>query len=1203
MRTDQIFIDRYRESLRSVDPRSADLPPESSRALALTELCLHFLSQWLPDEDSFSVPFLMLGYPVLLGSALNHPGVKPALAALRHTAYRYRSFPVWLEACRQHKEFPETFRCYDVVNRRPVPRKSAPEQLVNLLTAQLQAPTPWVQRRLLSADPGEARVRVNRGRTLLAYQVPAVTAQDRAVQKHALSPRKGNLPIQISLDDMKAIAQAVDQREASKDWPLSLPRLNLEKRLENLNIEGVQPGLFDGRTLTLDGAVHLVGMLSSGKSTLVMGLLFALTLGGTGKRIAVLVSDTIQGATLAARLRKHGVKATVLSSLYNRERHLSAIHWQQGLTRQGNSLLALGDIAQSFSAACPLDGLQAEPIAVRGDKTSAWFPAFKEKQCHRILQKVPSDEVGMDQEDYDEQTEDVQGRSCPLWKCCPAQEQQRSAVDAQVLIMTPQAFLHMAPDKWTSDHHLTMPELLQYIVDLVIIDEVDGVQKVLDDSFAPRSPIMGDERDVYAPSIGMRTSEALRERSGAQFRRATNARWQSNFHTFFRLIGVIYALLQNERSQLRPFFANNPFTAASILYELWRKRHSERELSAMTFDNPEFERKFLQFIKVATSITKFSRSSSAGQDEADEEIGAEDETSADSDDGEFRAAIDGLQEIARQVIVSDYYDNLIEPIVSMLDGPLALFRVSTQRIEAEGSKNKAGKAGYIDSRTNALAILLAVVTELALTHYNWLIKVQPGVARDFGIDEAELLSQANNLIKHYRTLLPSNPAGAVFGLLYDEPPDEKWSELGGKLTLINHLGVGRYLVAHLHDLLLDEGQTGPHVLMLSGTSWAGGSQRRRDPTGKFIDAASPIFDVQVPVKGILLQPVAELDAIAKSVFALVNIRTSEGKQVRVSGKPERERRQTLRFIAERLAIRRDDLNIFAERWHRMALRWGAGEIENRRRALLVVHSYADAVAVADTLMITLEAQGYSDWRVLCLSRDRADDTGGDSPFKPMRARELPRSLIERFGEEPENSILVAPIQIVARGHNILNSQGKAAISSIYFLHRPHPRPDDLGPIIGRLNRYALERFTSGTKLSTSKAEDTLSVRARRMRYAASNIVRYSLDNRSGYSGLSAEYKAQFAWDMITPIWQTVGRGIRGGCPVFIGFVDRQFAPLSFDGGEGAKDTGHSSALVQAMHQLTLAMDPTGNPTEYKVAQLLYGPFCEALRKTEGLIHG
>ena len=1190
MRSDREFVAEYRKALAAVDPSTGgNLDIERVRTLAQTELCLSYLHRFLPEEPVRTVPFLMMGYSKLLNGAADGEAVS-RMMTLRHLCARFGSVSAWVDATVQYGCMPETIRCFDLREHRAVLRNAAPESLHSLLDRWLLTTVPWTQRKIQVAGPGEATVIMDRGHTKLSYMIPTIPAEKMQVRKHALSRRSVNPPIRIGLKELLAIAEQVDAREAMQGWPReSLPPLGLVGRLKKLHPQGIDGGFFDGKTFTIDGTTHVAGMLSSGKSTFVLAVLFALVLGGSGKRIATLVTDTIHGATLAARLRRHGVRATVLASLRNRPKHLHSIHWQRSLDATGWSLSSLGDLADGFSTACPLDGAQPDPEIVEGSEQGKWrFPEFPEKQCHRLYQKAPPDE---DEEasNPDDVGENGRAQSCPLWACCPAQEQQRSSVDAQVVIMTPQAFVHITPDKWTTDNHLSIPELLQYTFDLVIVDEVDGVQKVLDEVFAPRSPIMGDEWNVYAPSIGLRSSEALRVRSGAQFRKPVNAKWQSNFFTFFRLIGTIYAILQNEREGLRLFYENTPFTAGSILYDLWRRRNLATGMAKddLTFENPGFEREFLELVKVAGAIRRYTRASSIAEDDPDDG-----EPSGPSfNDERFGAAANALRDLARQTLVTDYYDALVPDVEEMMDGPLAVFDAA----RADGPNKER-----LDRRSNALALLLATVTELALSHYNWLIKTQSAIARDFDIDDGHLLGQTNSLLKHYRTLLPSNPAGSAFGLFYDDPPNEKRTDMGGKLTLISHLGVGRHLLTHLHDLLIAEGQAGPHVLMLSGTSWAGGSNRRPNPkTGKPMDAASPSFDVQVPVKGVLVQPKAELEAIKHSVFSLVDVRDDEARQIRISGQSQGDRRTNLAIIAERFAARRDGLNRFEDDWRKMGLRWAkwsASAIDDRRRALLVTNSYADATVVAEALMAALEANGYADWKVSCLVRDRADDAANDD-LRVTRARSMPRSLVERFGLESEMSVLVAPMQIVARGHNILNGQGKAAISSIYFLHRPHPRPDDLGPTIGRLNRFAQERFDEGVK---GEPGDGVSTKARRIRYAANEIVRYGLEaGRFGYRSLPPEFKAQFAWDMLAPIWQTIGRGIRGGSPVFIGFVDYAFAPLSFDGDEHG-DSPNSSALVQSLHQLKQAMDAKTNRTEHDVARLLYKPFYDALSKTEGL---
>lgn len=294
-------------------------------------------------------------------------------------------------------------------------------------------------------------------------------------------------------------------------------------------------------------------------------------------------------------------------------------------------------------------------------------------------------------------------------------------------------------------------------------------------------------------------------------------------------------------------------------------------------------------------------------------------------------------------------------------------------------------------------------------------------------------------------------------------------------------------------------------------------------------------------------------------------------------------------------ISRDDL--IERHWDESEQLWGQERLRCRRRALLVVNSYADAATTSNALVRSVRRdQGAQHWRVFCLRRDgnEEDDETRRETLDPDVAP-LMRSAVESFGHEAEHSILVAPIQVVSRGYNILNPNGKAAISSIYFLHRPHPRPDDLSSLIGRLNRLAIDAFdASGFEPERSVADAVL-----RVRRIATGILRESLGRSQQYSTLSEEYKAQFAWDLLTQLWQAIGRGLRGGAPVFVGFVDAAFADRSF---EGHADTPANSALVQAIRQLELAMRcPESRSGE--IATFLYRPFLEALKRTRRLNHG
>ncbi len=1191
MRTDQDFREGYRALTAALTPGAlpADLP-----LLGLIELCLTALAEHLPTASIHVLPVLMTGYTSLATEVTDVPAFHATVASLRHLCGRFGSPAAWLEACQTHAGFPEVLRCYDLQAERPVRRAAAPPGVLQHLRDTLRRPVPWARHDLRVAVPGPARIERDHNRTVRAYEIPALPHALPAVAQHTLLRRSERAPLQVSLTQLRAIAREVDAREAAPDWPDDLPPLHLAERLDkSSHLEGLSPDFFADDTLTLAGVTHVVGMLSSGKSTLVMGLIFALAQQNPGPRLAVIVTDTLQGATLSARLRRHGIPATVLASLSNRERHLDAIHWRQSRGSRYGDLAALGELGADFGVGCPLDGLQtADPELIQGDADGGPFPLFAEKPCHKIKQSVarntprPSSRPGA--RGADEGAE----RSCPFWPACPAQGQQRAAVAARVLIMTPQAFLYVMPDQWTLEEQISLPELLQYTVDLVICDEVDAVQQTLDAAFVPVAPIMGREGNNYTPAVTTQAWAAIQNRSGAQFKKPLNCRWTNNFGELNRQVGHLYAIVQNEAAFLHDVYLNTPFSGVGLLDFLRRRAQAARTGAPLT---PLGDGEFRELTQVASAIGERRPRGARAATDAAESLPA-------LTDAALRQAALALQEIGINALLAEDYRDLLPDVEAALGDRLQAFCILSPEERQGLAADEDGAApgpGVAKRRKNALILLLAVVAEVALDRYHWLIKAQPAVAGDFdfGGDGPPLL--ADRLIKQYRNLLPGNPAGSIFGLLYDEPSPERAREQGGTLSMLNHLGVGRFLLTHLHDLLRGEGQAGPHVLMLSGTSWAGGSGRRAVPgCQRPIDSASPTFDVQVPVAGVLIQPPSELAAIRDSRFALVPIRQPDGSQVVISGAGLSQRRGRLIYIAERFAIPQDGLNLLEQQWQRLATVWSEASLQDRRRALLVVNSYADAAVVADTLHQALPSPA---WRVYCLEQDQRDGAARTTAGQHGASR-LPRSLIEAFGRTPEHSVLVAPLQIVARGHNILNEQRKAAIAAIYFLHRPHPRPDDFSATIGRLNRLALEIYAHG--LAPLPTPEDLGSRAQRMRRQASRLVRRSLECRGGYSSLPTEFKAQFAWDMLTPLWQTIGRGIRGGCPVFCGFVDAKFAPRSFAWQEGLPwDDGHSSPLVQALQQLRLAMDPTTNPREYRVARLLYAPFFDALNSTEGLKHG
>lgn len=117
--------------------------------------------------------------------------------------------------------------------------------------------------------------------------------------------------------------------------------------------------------------------------------------------------------------------------------------------------------------------------------------------------------------------------------------------------------------------------------------------------------------------------------------------------------------------------------------------------------------------------------------------------------------------------------------------------------------------------------------------------------------------------------------------------------------------------------------------------------------------------------------------------------------------------------------------------------------EDRERILLLLNSYEQCEWAFDRLR---DVWVGNKSLLLPLKRPDEEDTYG-----------IFRSDIEDFASTGKK-ILIAPMQAIGRGYNILNPNGKAAFGAIYFLTRPMPAPADTQVLAAEMNRLTLEWF-------------------------------------------------------------------------------------------------------------------------------------------------
>ncbi|AZZ95341.1 hypothetical protein EUZ85_02395 [Hahella sp. KA22] len=1139
MRNGKDFYDQYRDlSLLRTD----NISRYALRDIAITDLCLHFLAQYVPTESPQTIPFMLQGHlEHFIGSSARAP-----LFNLRQLAGNFCSRLAWRKALGLF-ESAKNSAAYKLANGQVIANESAPQALVQLLQMTLTSAAAYRLRNVAFAKPGPAKFEPRTRKNALFLTVPQKSLPSESpitLQKRAINP-----PIKIHLDSLREIAGQVDARERQSSFPQWLPKLNLRDRFERIDFEGLDDNFYSNNSITLDGTQHVVGMLSSGKSTFLQALLFLLLSPGYDKRVVVLTADTAAASNLVARMQAHGfTKSTVVSSFYNRDEHLSMAHWNAQGYPSNQALSATAALTQSLGIACPLEGFQS----IVGASDEETLPLkMTDKPCHQLLQSSSSTE-----------------KTCPLIGGCPSHIQQRQLSRAEVIAMTPQALVHMTPDKTSLQEDMSFPELFQYIADVVLIDEADSVQKIFDSECTQEKDLLSTNESAFTLANVRAVTKSISDNTGFQYSSPVNVRWHRELNRLQDSISAIYHLLLQRREELQWLTEKQTFTSASILVDLFRSRSSNA-------DDPKQTEVALEQIAILSGMLYSSL-----MPEDDNESQTEGSSVLAS---EFSKAFEFLHS-AQRTIIDDI--TLFEPEIvirrlenAIATGDLSLFSVPPSLdSEPNHKKLRFELLAPVHSRDRAFAVALALLTNVCLSSFAFLVRNHAAVEDDFELVGHDAFREARRILRHYGTLIPRPLYGTVFGLMF-EPASQ--SRQGGTLKLINHLGVGRYLLTHFDKLLKHEGQAGPHTLLLSGTSWAGGISEN----------ASPTYDVQWPVSAILKQPHTEVIALQHSRYEFISLGS---EPIPVSGQRPDQRRANLRKIAQLLGQSTHTGNRISHKWHQLEELWQdeADRTPQRHRALLVTNNYEDAKLVANELARVCSPAH----PIYCLVSDRLARMGGierdasysGNGFHP-KVILLPRSRVEDFGSSLAGSVLVAPLGPISRGHNIVTPDGFAAISTIYFLHRPHPRPDDYSSVTGMLNRLSMNVIHGDT--APQKEFESLESASKWFRRQA----RQSLDDgfalRSAYRLMSNKAREQYSWELLTSLWQTIGRGIRGGVPVYVGFVDERFAPGVYKS-PSEVDTEYSSCLKQCETTLMKALT---EGTEQGIADTLYRPFFDALQ--------
>lgn len=267
----------------------------------------------------------------------------------------------------------------------------------------------------------------------------------------------------------------------------------------------------------------------------------------------------------------------------------------------------------------------------------------------------------------------------------------------------------------------------------------------------------------------------------------------------------------------------------------------------------------------------------------------------------------------------------------------------------------------------------------------------------------ELFSFVQSRFKEQQRILPSAVCGNLFGLKRNSD---------GDIILFRQFAFGRSLMKDLPYLKLDEQgrPIGPHVIMLSGSSWAEGSYE---------------YHINRPVNYILEADAEKRDFLEKTKFY------ESGFLERVSGARDEDKFKMLKMVVEK------STDLIIQEYNR-----NAGKI------LLIVNSYSQAETICSVLQKSLERE-YCKAKVCYMVSDAKGDKIENSTIK--------RGEVSRFADSAYD-ILIAPALAIERGHNIVDETGHSAIGAVFFMVRPMSVPDDIQDKGSKLNGYIEAHF-------------------------------------------------------------------------------------------------------------------------------------------------
>lgn len=1128
-------------------------PDEFSNVVAVQWLCAA-VDQFLSVSELADTPALLTGF----ASIVDHPAVSSfakAAFSLRQMGVRYTSeselrqaiydFLTWEEAQREQNEnyVDQPFVIDPTSRRMAFSRKAGNDPRIARWANTLAQGLSLRDHGKRTADPARpfaAPANEADGRRISVdlSEVP-VSVFGRSLHEDAGRERQ---PIVIPLADLQSIAERFDAIDAanadstSKGWSRRFIDAAGARKIDVLQPRSDRTRLEPVDSIRLDRLKHLIGLPGTGKTTLVT--LIVAWLFERGLKTVVLLPSIEVCFNMMSELSSYGIEIGLLmgQSPETRLRHARKLAERIGSQDDMRGFGRSVEFAELMSVNCALAGFDDAHDDERP------FPHLT-PPCNGVVQR----QLKANGEERRDESELL----CPAAGWCGRMGAARQLAERHIWVGHVMSLDTRVPAHFTQQH-IRHIETVARSADVVIADEVDGIQAVLDRQAIAEISITGAKSSYESRLLDdLLRPFALGEndRTGS-----TIGDYANKATRFIDLNRSLIRQLQNDRaasgSRFLAEYDDAFITGNRLIADAFGSAGRAQMTDVQRSLEDERIGALMAFWDACLRQALFRSTEDAAGDERDFDVRRTSQVLGKTDDevqATFRSCVEHLLDwisYSSSLQKTDAIDKLREVMFAFAppNGD-----IGTPRAHA-----------LFSFLVNVSAVIMQFLSLLPAQH----------VMMAEGVHRSPIFR--DGLSTDFSRLVADAVIGRLAGVRFLFQMRNKRSSL--ILHYVTFEGAPRLLLYRLHEILRHDGiGKGPNVLLTSATSFL---------------AESPAFHVPVGPDYVLRRAQSDT-AWRDSRYMLRPVPDPQypGRALRFSGAPFEDRERVLRAMTDHF-VRGDSpaLQVLV-----------SDRFSQGRKMAIVVNSYDQVRLVKEHAMSVAERVGR---RVVAVVDHIPENNSNDY---------VTAAQVERLGDRDDWDAVVFPMKALSRGVNIVFGGplfagtelfDKAAIGTVAFLTRPHPAQESFDFVAGLVGKASL-RF-DGADFPRTFGVGDLAASLRSVRRETLTDVRRLL-RHSVRVGTLGELTEPFVADVMIDVVQTIGRSMRNGCKTRVMFVDAAWAPNSMRPGRPAPDNMRSSYLV-AMQGILGRLIASDDPVEREIYEALYRPYFDPLSRCDNLLN-